>query len=232
MSVHAFSPGIRLWNYRDKFAGFTASLLFHVAMLMMGGALLIKPVEYGVETGWGGVEIQLVAAPEEAVPEAPVVEERMEEKIVVQPDTEDIPLPQPEIKPLVTQEVPKEVLTAENPAVKGDGSSPIAGLHETTFHSTAGALTEAKPNYLKNPAPVYPREARQNGWEGLVVIHVVVDKSGHPSTVAIKRSSGYTVLDEAALKAVKSWRFYPAFLGEIPVEASVHIPVRFELHKT
>lgn len=92
-----------------------------------------------------------------------------------------------------------------------------------------GAVTEVKPNYMRNPAPVYPREARQNGWEGVVLLEVLVNKSGETGDVIIKQSSGYNSLDRAALQAVKSWRFRPARLENRPIESSVQIPIRFKM---
>src|SRR3989338_5004573 len=41
-----------------------------------------------------------------------------------------------------------------------------------------GALAEAKPAYFKNPAPVYPNYAREQGWKGVVVLKVLVNEYG------------------------------------------------------
>jgi protein TonB len=48
--------------------------------------------------------------------------------------------------------------------------------------------------------------------------------------VQIESSSGWPILDEAALRAVKNWRFHPARVGGIPIPSTVTVPIRFELH--
>jgi protein TonB len=47
--------------------------------------------------------------------------------------------------------------------------------------------------------------------------------------VLVKQSSGHAVLDEAALAAVRAWRFEPATLNGAPVEAEAEVPIRFKL---
>lgn len=94
-----------------------------------------------------------------------------------------------------------------------------------------GALTEYLQSHLKNPAPVYPRLARENRWEGLVVLEVLVSKAGKSQSVSILQSSGKRVLDEAAVKAVRQWNFLPARVGQFKFSSKVKIPIRFELEK-
>ncbi|MFW6162471.1 MAG: energy transducer TonB, partial [Planctomycetota bacterium] len=47
--------------------------------------------------------------------------------------------------------------------------------------------------------------------------------------VRVARSSGHAVLDEAAVAAVRRWRFTPARAGGAAVTAEVEIPIRFRL---
>lgn len=49
----------------------------------------------------------------------------------------------------------------------------------------------------------YPSSARLNGWEGKVVLRVVIRADGHLVDVRIQKSSGYDALDRAALEAVR-----------------------------
>lgn len=92
-----------------------------------------------------------------------------------------------------------------------------------------GVLTDLLPRYLRNPAPMYPREARERGWEGTVILEVEVLPSGRCGALRVLTPSGYPVLDEAALRAVRPWRFKPATRGSIPVSVWVEIPVTFRL---
>lgn len=80
-----------------------------------------------------------------------------------------------------------------------------------------------------NPIPRYPEAARARGWEGLVLLAVGVAADGRADSVAVARSSGHTVLDEAALDAVRRWRFAPARRAGIPVPGTAAVPIRFRL---
>jgi protein TonB len=92
-----------------------------------------------------------------------------------------------------------------------------------------GAVTKAQPLAHMNPAPPYPRLARQRGWEGIVRLEVLVGKDGVPGRVAIEKSSGYAVLDEAAAKTVGQWKFSPARSGPVRFLSKITVPIQFAL---
>jgi protein TonB len=87
----------------------------------------------------------------------------------------------------------------------------------------------AQPNYLKNPEPLYPLLARRHNQQGIVLLTVKVTAQGRVSHVELKQSSGFPVLDEAALQAVRYWEFEPARIGSLGVESQIEVPVRFIL---
>ncbi|MBP9855370.1 MAG: energy transducer TonB [Candidatus Omnitrophica bacterium] len=224
---------------RDQTISFLIALGVHLSTLAVGGVLFVKPVQFGVETGVSGIEVHLVAVPQEPVQQVP--KEKIE--IVKQEIENAVPLPEeipvPEIKeaiqiPQVVQPVSipvkepvKEVQPVEK--IKKIQSPANTGKDEMTLTSTGGALTEAKPNYLQNPAPVYPSKARRLGQEGLVVLSVDVDRQGNPFRVKVKLSSDYSLLDKSALKAVRRWKFSPARIGILAVDSNVEVPIRFRL---
>jgi periplasmic protein TonB len=80
-----------------------------------------------------------------------------------------------------------------------------------------------------NPRPEYPRAAREAGWEGTVILRVLVLPDGRAESVTLHKTSGHSILDEAALSAVKDWRFIPAMDGNFPMQSAVHLPIRFDL---
>lgn len=53
----------------------------------------------------------------------------------------------------------------------------------------------------------YPPQARRNGWEGTAVVALEIDANGELTEARIHKSSGYRILDEAALKMMRSARF-------------------------
>jgi protein TonB len=153
-------------------------------------------------------------------------EEPQNEILFPENDVEEQKIQDPQAK---IKEEHKEIETTTDSLNRGDGSSPSQGKDDTTFHSADGTVSESKPNYLTNPAPPYPREARQRGWQGVVLLKVTVDKFGRPSQIEKEQSSGYAVLDEAAIQSVKRWLFRPAEIGTIPIASSVRVPIRFQL---
>ena len=82
-------------------------------------------------------------------------------------------------------------------------------------------------DYLKNPAPAYPAMSRRLGEEGRVLLLVRVTPQGLPDGVEVRESSGFARLDEAALVAVRQWRFVPARRGNEAIAASVLVPIIF-----
>lgn len=196
----------------EKWMGFGFSVAVHLAILLLAGIVFIKPVQFAVDPGLSGVEVELVAGSDEVIP---VVQE-------VQPVIPAKAVPQESIPQEIVEPPPEQIVPQQKAEQLGNSTINASSTGQ-------GAITEAKPMYLRNPAPRYPLKARQNGWEGTVLVEAAVDAHGYPTRVDIKNTSGYSVLDEAALKAVKAWVFEPARLGYMPVESSVQVPIRFDL---
>ena len=123
------------------------------------------------------------------------------------------------------QGIPKKVFNL----VKGSMQSVVARKEKYVGHSTSGVKTKANPDYFQNPSPEYPDLAKQMHQEGMVILSVDVNKDGDPVSVVIIERSGFRLLDQAAIKAVKHWKFQPGQVGGIPVESAVTIPIRFRL---
>lgn len=83
--------------------------------------------------------------------------------------------------------------------------------------------------YLNNPNPDYPAAARRLRIQGEVIVRAMVDPAGRAGEVKIQRSSGAGLLDEAALRAVRDYRFVPARRGSEPVAHWVDVPFTFRL---
>lgn len=83
--------------------------------------------------------------------------------------------------------------------------------------------------YLKNPAPDYPLVAQERGMQGRVVLKVHVLATGKPDNVTVEQSTGFKILDDAAVKAVLAWSFDPAKRGSTPIDGWVKVPLSFKL---
>lgn len=67
------------------------------------------------------------------------------------------------------------------------------------------------------------------GQQGTVVLSVLVNAEGTVETLAVKESSSYVLLDQAAMRAVKRWHFKAATVAGIPVSSQVEVPIEFHL---
>jgi len=95
--------------------------------------------------------------------------------------------------------------------------------------SPANVIHEARPIYRSNPPPVYPRIARIRGYQGDVMLDVLVNKNGTVGDLKVIKSSGYPILDRAAKSSVKNWLFEPGMAGKEKLKMWVRVPIRFEL---
>jgi len=101
---------------------------------------------------------------------------------------------------------------------------------QPTQPAHSDVVREAAPLYKTNPPPEYPRMARRRGLEGVVTIEAKIDPHGTVAELRIFAGSGHALLDKAALKAVRNWRFSPGTVGGRAQAMWVKVPVRFELH--
>jgi TonB family protein len=101
-----------------------------------------------------------------------------------------------------------------------------------------GAVSVGKAHYedtilpylVSTPKPIeYPRWAMRQGWQGNLEIALEILLDGTVGRYHVMKSSGYRLLDEAAVEAVKTWRFAPATKDGKPVLTCIELPVRFQL---
>ncbi len=112
------------------------------------------------------------------------------------------PLPAPAVQP-----PPPPVITKAEPIRRG------------------GNVQAANLTYQVNP--VYPPLARQIRVQGVVVMEAVINKEG--SIESLRVISGHPLLNQAALDAVKQWRYRPTMLNGEPVEVITTVTVTFSL---
>ncbi len=109
-------------------------------------------------------------------------------------------------------------VTADNrQSVPGPGGKPGSG--ET---GTPGVLTASISELLRSIE--YPAVARQMEIQGRVVVRVSIGADGSVQSTRIAHSSGYEVLDRAAVRGITTWRFPKTASG-----ADLEVPVRFTL---
>ncbi len=152
------------------------------------------------------------------------------------------PKPRPKPKPVRTVKritPPAPIEAPSQTAISLPPAPPSPPAAEAEVIASAPPAPPAPPapivlprfdaDYLRNPAPAYPSLSRRMGEQGRVLVRVVVRPDGMPDSVVLRQSSGAQRLDEAALDAVRKWRFVPARQGSTPVTAAVLIPIVFSL---
>jgi len=84
------------------------------------------------------------------------------------------------------------------------------------------------PRPLYDPDPDYTDIARRVGYQGTVILWLVVDTDGLPKQIRLQQAIGMG-LDEQAIEAVKKWRFKPGTKEGLPVPVMINVEVNFHL---
>jgi periplasmic protein TonB len=75
--------------------------------------------------------------------------------------------------------------------------------------------------------PKYPKEALEKGLEGDVILQAMIDRKGN--IASLKVAKGDPILAEAAMEAVKKWKYRPYVLNGEPVEVLTTIKIQFHM---
>lgn len=169
-------------------------------------------------------------------------------------------IPQPVQAPLVIPDIPEQVKTPPEPAAAvtsasmavvaaetagsggpgqgsgGSGTGSGAGTGSGTGTGNEGGGTSRSggiiaPGILSRTEPAYPERARQAGQQGSVMLKIQILTNGRPGEISVYQSSGYDLLDDAAVEAIARWRFVPAkdrLTGQ-PIVCYTTMPVVFKL---
>jgi TonB family protein len=118
-----------------------------------------------------------------------------------------------------TAPIEKRVVVAHNEVAT---VAPRAAASSTVV---SGGILNGKA--VSKSAPEYPAIAKQARAEGRVVVRVLVDEHGGISSASAE--SGHPLLQQAAVNAVREWRFSPTLLSGQPVKVSGLVTVNFRL---
>ncbi len=111
--------------------------------------------------------------------------------------------------------------------------APIASVHADGrvggFVTKDGIISATKTSqmWMLAPFPSYPIQARARAEQGIVGIRLTIGKDGGPKDIQIIKSSGYALLDQAAIQAVRLWRAHKEYAG-----STLKLPIKFDLVHT
>jgi len=112
--------------------------------------------------------------------------------------------------------------------LRSTGSAPVLATTPAPKRIRVPAQM-AEANLVYDVAPKYPSEAGRARIEGTVVLLAVIGKDGTVEDVRVEK--GLPVLAQAAIEAVKKWRYRPYLLNGEPVEVDSQITINFTLSK-
>jgi protein TonB len=146
--------------------------------------------------------------------------EPQKQKLLPTPETQIIPMPKAPASKRATW-------VKQNPPQL---EPPVDQPTKPAEPSTAPVFPPyADANQFNNPAPVYPAQSRRLQESGVVLIDVLIKADGSIGEMRLKTSSGYSRLDDAAQRAVKTWHFVPAQRGGEAIDFWYELPVEFSL---
>lgn len=135
--------------------------------------------------------------------------------------------PKPLAKPQVAQHPVAPVATPGPTAISTPVAAPVVA--QTPAPPVQPKTITRGVEYLREPQPEYPDSAREEGHEGTVILRVLVDEHGKPSSVDVVRSSGFGNLDESGRAAARGALFKPYLEDGHGVSVYVIVPLRFQL---
>lgn len=153
-------------------------------------------------------------------------------------ETKPLPEPTAEVAPVATPEPASVAGNTGVASVIGGVVGGVVGGQQGGIVGASGGTGEAvglkqvsrPPAVLKQVTPDYPRRARSEGIQGLVLVRIIIGTDGkvEPEHTRVIRS--VPALDAAAIAAVNRWRFSPAIGREgRPVRVIIEVPVQFSL---
>jgi periplasmic protein TonB len=113
----------------------------------------------------------------------------------------------------------------------GSGAGGNTGAGSGNGRGTGDGIDE-RPYCTYCPAPRYPLLARTRGWQGTVHVGLSLAEDGTVQDARLRQSSGYDVLDAAAMAVARQSRFSPPTAQGLPAPLRGRIEYRFELSRS
>jgi protein TonB len=180
---------------------FLAAVLAHVALFLTAPGVKVAPYRLPPSP-----VIETIAIPDCRVPPPPVEAPRRPTPLLFTP-----------------ADGANDESTIGPTAPAGSGALEPPPLRAAPYRE----VFDSPPVVVREVRPVYPELARQSELEGTVFVRIGVDASGDVAWAEIVR--GVPGLNEAALEAVRQWKFTPARQGDLPVRVKIVVPIRFVL---
>lgn len=120
----------------------------------------------------------------------------------------------------IVVDTPSDLPVVANVQIDADASGPALG-------TTGNLVTLSKRS---GAPPGYPRREVIGGIEGDVLLRVLVDEYGVPQTIEVIGGTRNRNFEQAAIRALKRWRFHPHKVDGVPRSAWASVPVTFRMN--
>ena len=194
-------------NYtKHLYIGFLTAILIHAVAFALWPEYVPKTYRLREVFLPEWVDIE----PEFEVPPKPPEIQRPEIPMEIQPSEDADP----------EATIPSTVFRPEDPPIE---LPPLQPDERRTF-----IYFETPPELIKGAMPDYPELARKSEMEGIVVVHVTIDKGGGVVDAWIAKSTA-KIFNGPAIEAAYRYRFTPALHNEMPVKATIAVTFKFSL---
>ena len=149
---------------------------------------------------------------------------------LLKPKSKKVPIPDPtpdEPEPIrIVEEVDQDLDIPVDDAVFGIPEGPPASESPEGPIQVGGDVKP--PERIFSPQPTYTEIARKARIQGVVIVQAIIDKQGNVTNVKVLKGLPMG-LEEAAVDAMKQWKFKPATLNGKPVTVYYNLTVNFKL---
>lgn len=218
-------------------------------MLLLSGAVHLllaapwsMPADIQAALARGNVAHTIVVnmtVPGAVMPTATPESSQPAEQTVPVPPTEKPQPPKPEREPAPRSKPAPSPAPEKTPFPEGPSAGPqevVVQAESTTpggLASMPASPVEQQAAWRRSPRPpVYPALARRRDQEGEVLLRLDLDARGQITEARVLVSSGFPLLDQAALSAGRGWQLLPALLNGVAVASYVQVPVQFRLDQS
>ncbi|PMG75741.1 energy transducer TonB [Shewanella sp. 10N.286.51.B7] len=163
-----------------------------------------------------------------AAPKKPAAEKVITKIEQAKPSVSKTSVSNPETsKPETAEQPPAEVTEVASTDASATHNQQQVDAKQGVTQETV-ALQQ--PTFSAPPAqPNYPKKARKRGFEGTATVEVMFNQIGEQLSLTLVDSSGYSLLDAAAINAVEQWQF-AAPSPQTAFAYTVRVPVKFALN--
>ncbi|MCK4803119.1 MAG: energy transducer TonB [Spirochaetes bacterium] len=205
-------------RFNSLYIWIVVSILFHYAVFRYAG-FEKKTVKREAER----YEVKLLyykPEPKKIIKKKKVVKKPVEKIVEPPKEIEPVPETEPELEP---ESEPEEVpeYTEEEAAEEVIEVPPVAKEPAVDFSSVIQGI---RKKLIQKK--IYPYAARKKGIQGIVFILLKLDEQGYLIELRITQSSGYKILDKAAVSLIKKVVPYEHGTGQ-PI--SIEIPIKYSL---